>query len=292
MKALEKELKKIEKAETRMRLRAEKNVESAWKRKLEEKVPDKVIDGLQKAFSKAFDLIFEKGVGMIEKTYDKEALEKEFLVRDYALDLVGGRREIRRLKRDTAGNRAVVTLGSAVEGIGLGALGIGIPDIAIWLGILLRSIYETALSHGYHYESAEEKLFILKMMEASMQRGDAWASANRDVDAYLFQNAQVRNVSVQEAPARDVPGHEPLIRESNAQSVYLVPTEEELKEQIEKTASAFATDMLVMKFIQGVPVVGMIGGATNPFYYQKVMRYVQLKYRKRYLLSKKGGCGE
>ncbi len=66
----------------------------------------------------------------------------------------------------------------------------------------------------------------------------------------------------------------------------MIPTEEELKGQIKKTADAFATDMLVMKFIQGIPVVGVIGGAANPLYYHRVMSYVQLKYRKRYLLSK------
>lgn len=257
MKAIEKELKKIEKAENRMRIRAEKNAEPVWKRRLEEKVPEKVMDGLQKAFSKAFYLIFEKGVDMIEKTYDKETLEKEFLIRDYAFELMGGRKEIRQLKKDIAGNRAAITLGSAVEGIGLGIFGIGMPDIVIWLGVLLRSIYETALRHGYNYESTEEKLFILKMMEASLQYGNTWVSANEDVDDYICQNTHV------------------------------IPAEKELEEQIEKTATAFATDMLVMKFIQGIPVIGIIGGAANPVYYQKVMRYVQLKYRKRYLLSKK-----
>ena len=196
MKAIEKELRKIENAENRMRIRNEKNAKPAWTRKLEERVPEKVIDGLQKAFSKAFYLIFEKGVGVIEKTYDKQTLEKKFLIRDYAFELMGGSKEIRRLKTDVAGKRAAVTLGSAVEGIGLGVLGIGMPDIVIWLGILLRSIYETALEYGYNYESLEEK------------------------------------------------------------------------------------------FIQGIPIVGMIGGGANPIYYQKVMRYVQLKYRKRYLLSK------
>ena len=256
MKAIEKELRKIENAENRMRIRNEKNAKPAWKRKLEEKVPEKVIDGLQKAFAKAFYLIFEKGVGVIEKTYDKQTLEKKFLIRDYAFELMGGSKEIRRLKTDAAGKRAAVTLGSAVEGIGLGVLGIGMPDIVIWLGILLRSIYETALEYGYNYESLEEKFFILKVMEASMQSGEAWISVNEDVDAYLCQNAHV------------------------------ILTEKELEEQIGKTASAFATDMLVMKFIQGIPIVGMIGGGANPIYYQKVMRYVQLKYRKRYLLSK------
>lgn len=59
-----------------------------------------------------------------------------------------------------------------------------------------------------------------------------------------------------------------------------------MKEQIEKTADAFATEMLVTKFIQGLPIVGMIGGAANPIYYQRIMRYVQMKYRKRYLMGK------
>lgn len=258
VKAIEKELNRIGKAETRMRLRAEKNAEPAWKRKLEEKVPEKVMSGLQKAFSKAFYLIFEKGVGVIEKTYDKDSLEKEFMIRDYALDLKGGRKEISRLKRDAAGSRALTTIGSAVEGIGLGALGIGMPDVVIWLGVLLRSIYETALNYGYGYELPEERMFILKMMEASMRSGEAWVPVNEEVDDYLCENAHV------------------------------IPTEEALGEQIERTAAAFATDMLVMKFIQGLPVVGMIGGAANPVYYQKVMGYVQLKYRKRYLLTKRG----
>ena len=45
----------------------------------------------------------------------------------------------------------------------------------------------------------------------------------------------------------------------------------------------FAVDMLLLKFIQGMPVVGFLGGAANPVYYRKVMQYVLLKYRKRYL---------
>ena len=60
---------------------------------------------------------------------------------------------------------------------------------------------------------------------------------------------------------------------------------EVLEEQMQQTASAFAVDMLLLKFIQGMPVVGVLGGAANPIYYRKVMKYVQMKYRKRYLLK-------
>ena len=53
------------------------------------------------------------------------------------------------------------------------------------------------------------------------------------------------------------------------------------------TADDFALDMLVLKFIQGLPVVGVVGGLSNPVYYNKIMEYIRLKYHKRYLLSKK-----
>jgi len=58
-----------------------------------------------------------------------------------------------------------------------------------------------------------------------------------------------------------------------------------LEEQIRETASVFAMDMLILKFIQGLPVVGILGGVANPIYYNRVLKYVQLKYRKRYLLK-------
>ena len=64
------------------------------------------------------------------------------------------------------------------------------------------------------------------------------------------------------------------------------PTEAEMKEQMQHTADAFAVDMLVSKFIQGIPVVGVVGGLTNPMYYRKTQLYVRLKYQKRFFMTK------
>lgn len=256
MKAIEKELQKIEKTEERMRRQAEEKKEVLWKAKLEEKIPNKVMGGLKEAFSKALYLIFEKGNVIIENTYNRDYIEKEFQIKDFALDLKGGRKEIRKLKRDAACGNAINTLITTVEGVGLGAFGIGLPDIIIWVGFLLRGIYETALKYGFDYETPEEKVFILEMLEAAMLTGEEWKIVNESVDSYMERN------------------------------VHTVSTDEDIKRHIEKTANALATDMLIMKFIQGIPVVGMVGGATNPMYYHKIMSYVQLKYRKRYLLNK------
>ena len=79
MKGIEKELNRIMREENRMRARARKSREPAWKRKLEEKVPPKVLEGLQKAFSKAFFLIFEKGVGVIEGPTTKRPWKMSFV---------------------------------------------------------------------------------------------------------------------------------------------------------------------------------------------------------------------
>lgn len=256
MKAIEKELQKITKAEERMCRQSEKKKETLWKAKLEEKLPDRIMAGLQKAFSKAFSLIFEKGNIIIEKTYDRDSIEKDFQIRDFAVDLKGGRKEIGELKKSAAGGIAISTLLTTVEGIGLGALGIGLPDIVIWVGFLLRGVYETALKYGFDYELPEEKVFILEMLEAAMLTGEEWRAANALVDSYMDRDT------------------------------HIVLTDEDVKLQLEKTANTFAKDMLITKFIQGIPIVGMVGGAANPVYYHKIMGYVQLKYRKRYLLEK------
>ena len=57
--------------------------------------------------------------------------------------------------------------------------------------------------------------------------------------------------------------------------------------EAEKAVSKSGNDMLVLKFIQGLPVVGIVGGLSNPVYFNKIMEYVRLKYHKRYLLNKK-----
>lgn len=254
--AIERELRKIEKKENQMLKKAENPDNPLWKEKLRDKIPDKIIVSLEKMFCKAFYLVFKKGNILIEKTYDKETIEKDFKVKDYALDLKGGKREIKNIKRDVAKGNTLNIAFSTAEGIVLGAFGIGLPDIVIWVMVLLRGIYGTALQYGFAYESPGEKMFILMMLETSMSTGTTWSELNTKVDDFIKQE------------------------------ILANPTEEEIRRQIQSTSNAFATDMLVTKFIQGLPVIGIVGGVMNPVYYHKIMAYVQLKYRKRYLLRK------
>ena len=56
--------------------------------------------------------------------------------------------------------------------------------------------------------------------------------------------------------------------------------------QMRNTADSFAADMVCIKFIQGLPIVGAIGGPANVLYCKKISDYAKVKYQKRYLLEK------
>ena len=65
------------------------------------------------------------------------------------------------------------------------------------------------------------------------------------------------------------------------------------KEQILRTSDVLAEGLLYMKFIQGIPVAGIVGGLADTVYLKKVTDYAQLKYRRRFLLGRihDGGSG-
>lgn len=256
--ALTKELLAVEKQEKKMEQAALKAKPAAWKTELESRIPEKVYTGLESAFCKGFGLVFDQGRAIIEKGYDKEDIQADHAIRDFAVQLKGSRKELKKMhrsaKQSDLKNLAVTT----VEGVGLGALGVGMPDIVLFQGTLLKGVYETALNYGFDYESQQEKLLILKMMHTALSTGEEWAIRNAEVDEMLT----LSTVEI---------------------------TGEDFNHQLKETAAAFAVDMLLLKFIQGLPLVGIIGGAANPVYYSKVMKYVQLKYRKRYLLKQKNG---
>lgn len=250
----EKELKLIKKEEEKLYKKAYERTEIAWKKELEKKIPANVYDGLKSAFGKAFSLIFEKGTGIIEKTYNKDSIQKEHMVLDYDIKMRGRRKEMRQLQKTAKRSNLKNAVITTVEGIGLGALGVGLPDIVLFVGMMMKGIYESAAHYGINYEETSEKVLILKMMATSMATGEQWEVQNKNIDELLEQKK-------------------------------LEFTEEDVKKQIERTAEVFAMDMLVMKFVQGLPIVGIVGGMTNPVYYNRVLDYVELKYRKHYIMS-------
>ncbi len=163
--AYEAEWKIFQKKEKKFLQTREEKKESFLNQKLAEKVPPKLQEQLDKAFSKAFGMIFEKGTGVIEKTYKKEELQKSFRINEYADEVwqTRGSLKVFEKKAEKAGMLNMLVSGAA--GIGMGAFGVGIPDVAVFTGFVLRSIYEIALDFGYEYESEEERRFILLVIQ-------------------------------------------------------------------------------------------------------------------------------
>lgn len=258
-KRLESNLRKaytaMEKQESRMAQSSVKARPAAWKTALEKKIPENVFDGLETAFSKGFSIVFDHGRMIIEKTYNKGELETDYAVRDYAVGIKGRQKDLENMQKNARRADVVNLAVTTVEGVGLGIIGVGIPDIVLFLSTLLKGVYETAINYGFEYESRQEQLLILKMLETALSDGEDWSRKNTEVDEMLV----LETVDI---------------------------SDEEYAQQLKATSSAFAVDMLLLKFIQGIPVIGVFGGAANPVYYRKIMKYVQLKYWKRYLLRK------
>ena len=56
-----------------------------------------------------------------------------------------------------------------------------------------------------------------------------------------------------------------------------------VEEEIAAACRALAGRLLTAKFVQGIPLVGAVGGAVNLTLYRRVSYYGALKYRKRFL---------
>lgn len=248
----EKELNRLQKKEQAYIKKHSKEKQSFINEKLDKVVPVKLKETLNAAFIKAFSLIFEKGTSLIEKTTGRDNIEYQYKVNEYAMGLREDKKSLRAFSKQAASKRTMNMLASGVEGAGLGFLGIGIPDIPLFTGVLLKSVYEIALSYGYEYQDDAEKIFILKLIETAMTDGEILAQKDEELN-HLFEKEWL---------AGDREG------------------------QIKATASVLAEQMLYMKFIQGIPIAGLLGGLGDCVYLNRITEYALLKYNRRFLTDR------
>lgn len=284
-KHIEKEWAQVLKQEENFLHRNLPEKQAGWQEKITRFVPEKLDDTLNTAFFKAFELIFEKGTGVIEKTYSKEKKQQNYKINEYTAEVRGTRRALRAFGREAGAAKNVNTAISAAEGVGMGLLGMGLPDIPLFLGVLLKSIYEIAVSYGFSYDTEEEQIFILKIIETALSHGDELMTGNTDLN--LWMERQDRKESLR-AKAQ---GEESEMPEEKA----AMPEEErETKglslsrtEQIRRTSDALSRELLYLKFVQGIPVVGVVGGLSDMVYQKKISDFAAIKYRRRFLAKKK-----
>ena len=101
------------------------------------KIPEKAMASLEVAFEKGFTLIFTKGDGLIDKMGIEKA-RRQYEIYAASLEKMIYEETLKAIDK-TAGSRTAVTKGiSTAEGSGLGIFGIGLPDIPIFLAMLLN----------------------------------------------------------------------------------------------------------------------------------------------------------
>ena len=187
-KAIEREWQHVLEQEVKWLQAAERKKEGRLEElagKVEEKIPPKLSGTLKEAFCKAFMLVFAKGTDVIEKTFKGEDLALEFQVNDFRINQKANRKSIRKLEKAGKQSRLLNSCVTTVEGIGLGLLGVGVPDIPVFLGVLLKGIYETAASYGIDYRTEAEQVLILRMIAAGLADADTVKEKNASVEEWI-----------------------------------------------------------------------------------------------------------
>lgn len=254
---LQKEWDSLIKKEQQYIIKHKKENSFKFQDKLEKVVPSGLQSKLDLAFRKGFELVFEKGSIIIEKTYNKKTYETDYQLNEYATSIKKDRKSLRKFTTKAKTTNTKNLFISGVEGIALGAIGVGIPDIPLFIGVLLKSINEIALSYGFEYESEDEKNFILQLIYTAMYYGHDFEALDAKMNTLIYHLSQNTTVSYH------------------------------LEEQIEYAAKTLSSELLYMKFLQGIPIAGIIGGLSDVTCLQTITEYALIKYQKRFLMKKR-----
>lgn len=267
---VDKEWKRFLKREERLVGRYAKAGQPFWEKKLRNAVPANLQEKLEEAFDKAFQVILENGTGLIEKTYSKDKLEAEYKTREYAQNLRPTGKSLtagRKLaNRQTMKNVA----GAGAEGAVLGLLGIGLPDIPLFLGVVFRGLYTLALHYGIDYRDPKEQELLLELLALSLHRGSGFKESDARMNRRLYE------LSKRKAAGS---GTKVQTRFQNG-GAQVSP------ELIRRASRALSGELLYLKFLQGIPVAGIIGGFYDGIYLKKITDYAAIKLERRYLLGK------
>ncbi len=221
---------------------------------IKEKVPTKLEQTLEKAFLKAFDIVFIKGTNLIEKSYSKEKILNEYLKNDEKTLKYNDRKSLKYINSKSNSKANINIAFSTFKGAGFGILGIGPMDIPLFLSQILKSIYEISISFGYDYTQEKEKIFILKIIYTSLLEDNRIISNNIILDK--------------------------MIRNDNEYKQY------HLEDEIKNVSNILCTKLLVSKFVQGLPLIGVAGGVYDGIFLDKILKFAKLKYYHRYLYNK------
>lgn len=188
-------------------------------------IPEKAQTALTAAFAQGLGWMMEKGDGLIRRGISEAEIRQAFLEQDSQANQRIGRRQLRAIGAKARRVRRCGSGAALAEGIGLGVLGIGLPDIPLFLGVLLRGIYQIALSYGVDVRQEGEQVYLMLLLACA-------AAPERERQDRLDQ----------------------IAREIQAGKA----AQENLQLTKQEAAESLAQGMLTAKFIQGLPLVGVV----------------------------------
>ena len=223
--------------------------------KLREKIPDGLEKTLNRAFMTALSYFLNDGAAIIDKTIPKDEILKEYSEREDQIRRDRNFEALRQLDKTAARSRGGNLAFTAVEGTGLGLLGVGLPDIPVFLGMILKTARETALRYGFDSRTPFEESCFLRVLCGGILGGEEGRALFKEADKM--------------AAALDMLSDEPV--------------RDDLEEMTARTADALSAMLLTAKFVQGTAVVGALGGAFNLMVLDRVERAFAIQYKKRRL---------
>ncbi len=221
---------------------------------IRERIPEKAYNALQTAFEKAFSIIFNKGGSLIEKTGSIEKARRKYDELRESLDLMILPGTLRAIDKNASSRVVSGRLVGTADGTIQGLLGSGIPDIPIFLGLLLKQCYEIGASYGCDYRDPKERRFTTCVLKFAFCEPEKRAEYSQECDdlAGIMERGEEYDADLSDGDIHEI-------------------------------SSVLAGGMLVAKFIQGMTFIGVVGGAFNYSLMGRVSKAARLKYKKRFL---------
>lgn len=221
------------------------------------KIPPKALAFLESAFEKGFILLFEKGSSIIEKTCSIENRKAIYQDIDKKIDSTElSHSQLSRLDWQSKISALYNVTFSTAEGAVLGILGIGIPDIPIVIGVILKSLYETCINYGFDHSDNNERIFMLYILCAA-------TSKTAQESHYYSQKADTISSFIDESSA--------------------IYCDFSFEGAIHDASTHLCSSMIENKSMQGIPIAGILGGWYNQKIVSKINRLAAAKYKKRRL---------